>query len=199
LWFNKKRLEKYKKNRLFLFLKKIIDSRRLGMSEYLSKEEIRQWRSSLEKITLEEYALRLGKTINTQKETNDLADIVLNANVAHETMTANMSIKTSLPINDVKITEISSKVASVIAKAEEKKEEILAPINYEFRKALTDREKMVFDYFVKNRGTTVFAKDLAGLLSLPRDYVYKYIKNLRAKLSDDLLVNSDDGGYFLKA
>ena len=31
------------------------------MSEYLSKEEIKQWRSSLEKITLEEFAKRLGK------------------------------------------------------------------------------------------------------------------------------------------
>ena len=28
------------------------------MQEYLTKEEIRQWRSSLEKITLEEYAAR---------------------------------------------------------------------------------------------------------------------------------------------
>ena len=33
------------------------------MSEYLSKEEIKQWRSSLEKITLEEFAARLGKKI----------------------------------------------------------------------------------------------------------------------------------------
>ncbi len=32
------------------------------MSEYLSKEEIKQWRSSLEKITLEEFAAR--KKIN---------------------------------------------------------------------------------------------------------------------------------------
>ena len=29
------------------------------MSQYLSKEEIKQWRSSLEKITLEEYAKKL--------------------------------------------------------------------------------------------------------------------------------------------
>ncbi|DAB03755.1 TPA: hypothetical protein CPT84_01780, partial [Candidatus Gastranaerophilales bacterium HUM_12] len=33
------------------------------MSEYLSKEEIKQWRSSLEKITLEEFAARLGKKV----------------------------------------------------------------------------------------------------------------------------------------
>ena len=49
----------------------------IGMSEFLSKEEIKQWRSSLEKITLEEYAARLGKKIAEDKHTNDLADIVL--------------------------------------------------------------------------------------------------------------------------
>ena len=38
------------------------------MAEYLSKEEIRQWRSSLEKITLEEFALRLGKKIKEEKK-----------------------------------------------------------------------------------------------------------------------------------
>ena len=47
------------------------------MSEYLTKEEIKQWRSSLEKITLEEFAARLGKQIEEAKHTNDLVDIVL--------------------------------------------------------------------------------------------------------------------------
>src|SRR5574344_531442 len=47
------------------------------MTEYLSKEEIKKWRSSLEKITLEEYAARLGKVIEEEKQTNDLIDIVL--------------------------------------------------------------------------------------------------------------------------
>lgn len=47
------------------------------MSEYLSKEEIKQWRSSLEKITLEEFAARLGKKIEESKPSHDLADIVL--------------------------------------------------------------------------------------------------------------------------
>ena len=37
------------------------------MPEYLSKEEIRKWRSSLERITLEEYAARLGKVIEEEK------------------------------------------------------------------------------------------------------------------------------------
>ena len=41
------------------------------MAEYLSKEEIKQWRSSLEKITLEEYAARLGKVVADARPTND--------------------------------------------------------------------------------------------------------------------------------
>ena len=57
------------------------------MAEYLSKEEIKQWRSSLEKITLEEFAARLGKKIEQKKETNDLVDMVLHGKpvVSNET------------------------------------------------------------------------------------------------------------------
>ena len=40
------------------------------MPEYLSKEEVKQWRRSLEKITLEEYAARLGKLIEEDKLKN---------------------------------------------------------------------------------------------------------------------------------
>ena len=47
------------------------------MPNYLTKEEIRQWRSSLEKITLEEFAARLGKVIEETKSTNDVVDIVM--------------------------------------------------------------------------------------------------------------------------
>ena len=47
------------------------------MPNYLTKEEIRQWRSSLEKITLEEFAARLGKTVEESKPTNDVVDIVM--------------------------------------------------------------------------------------------------------------------------
>ncbi len=39
------------------------------MPNYLTKEEIRQWRSSLEKITLEEFAARLGKEVEESKPT----------------------------------------------------------------------------------------------------------------------------------
>ena len=47
------------------------------MSEYLSKEEIRKWRSSLERITLEEYAARLGKIIQEEKHDESLVDNVM--------------------------------------------------------------------------------------------------------------------------
>ena len=47
------------------------------MSEYLSKEEIRAWRSSLERITLEEYAARLGKVIQEEKHDDSLVDSVM--------------------------------------------------------------------------------------------------------------------------
>ena len=47
------------------------------MSQYLSKEEIKQWRSSLEKITLEEYAKKLGKVLEEDKQTSDIIDIVM--------------------------------------------------------------------------------------------------------------------------
>ena len=69
---------------------------------------------------------------------------------------------------------------------------------YSFKKALTAREQLVFDHFLSNRNTIVYAKDLAKILELPRDYVYKYIKNLRSKLNEDVLQNADNGGYLLK-
>ena len=53
-----------------------------------------------------------------------------------------------------------------------------------------------YDY-VPTANTTVYAKDLAVLLDLPRDYIYKYIKNLRAKIEGDKLKNADRGGFIL--
>ena len=52
-------------------------------------------------------------------------------------------------------------------------------------------------YFVEKRGEIVYAKDLAELLDLKRDYIYKYIKNLRAKMSTDIIANADNGGFKL--
>ncbi|MBQ8886925.1 MAG: hypothetical protein IJY61_04405 [Candidatus Gastranaerophilales bacterium] len=192
------------------------------MSEYLSKEEIRKWRSSLERITLEEYAARLGKVIQEEKHDESLVD-----NVMFRTLTSmstekytpktekiqTLAIKSfskekeiqekkeSKPV--VKKQETAKKAPVVEKKAEVKKVKEVETakeeaVEYSFKKALTTREQLVFDHFLSNRNTIVYAKDLAKILELPRDYVYKYIKNLRSKLNEDVLQNADNGGYLLK-
>lgn len=201
------------------------------MSEYLSKEEVKQWRSSLEKITLEEYAARLGKVIEEEKHTNDLIDIVLKgqpvvskivdinqtrgeriSSIAQRSFDREKEISQSpFSISSVdKKPQAAPKKAEKAEKAEKtivKADKIEAPkaeklslreeVKLVFNKALTDREQLVFDYFANNKNQIVYAKDLAKLLDLPRDYVYKYIKNLRSKIDGDKLQNSDNGGYIL--
>ena len=203
------------------------------MSEYLSKEEIKQWRSSLEKITLEEYAARLGKKIEEAKPTNDLIDIVLkgkpvvsNENEWKQTHAERLSAiaersydlerdiapspfsihkfhEDETPVKPAKTkTEKKSAAKKASAKTTKKSEtaksqSLRDEVRIVFKKALTDREQKVFDYFAENRGKIVYAKDLAALLELPRDYVYKYIKNLRAKIDGENLQNADKGGFIL--
>ena len=218
------------------------------MAEYLSKEEIKQWRSSLEKITLEEFAARLGKKIEQKKETNDLVDIVLHGKpvVSNEaewnTTTERLStianrayekekelyvspfsvkkLQTDKKEETKSIKKESKKVQEKVEfapkKAETKKsQKVVEKVKKEivnevktgdvvrdevrvvFKKALTVREQRVFDYFASHRNEIVYAKDLADLLELPRDYVYKYIKNLRAKIDGEALQNADKGGFIL--
>ena len=204
------------------------------MSEYLSKEEIKQWRSSLEKITLEEFAARLGKKIEEAKPTNDLIDIVLKGKpvvssepewkqnhaerisaIAERAYEREREIApTPFAIHKVHEEETPVKPEKTVKpKAEKKttatkktvKQEVETPkaqtlrdeVRVVFKKALTDREQRVFDYFVQNKGKIVYAKDLATLLELPRDYVYKYIKNLRAKIDGENLKNAEAGGFLL--
>ena len=194
------------------------------MSEYLTKEEIKQWRSSLEKITLEEFAARLGKQIEEAKHPNDLVDIVLKGKPYTSSSTEMSSSMRSEKINTIAEKAVEKErqiVSSSTPKAQPKAVEVKAqkevkevkkqqPIIKEtapaslkeevqivFKKALTDREQLVFDYFLKNKNQIVYAKDLANLLSLPRDYVYKYIKNLRAKIDGENLKNAEAGGFLL--
>ena len=218
------------------------------MSEYLSKEEIKQWRSSLEKITLEEFAARLGKKVEEKKETNDLIDIVLHGKpvVSEEAEWSSSKVERlsaiadrayekekelyispfsaqNLKIDDQKPEAKTTQPAAVEtpvkkapkAKAAPKKatqtlaaaKEIIEntqtgdtlrdEVRIVFKKALTDREQKVFDYFAAHKNKIVYAKDLATLLDLPRDYVYKYIKNLRAKIDGEALKNADKGGFVL--
>lgn len=189
------------------------------MPEYLSKEEIRKWRSSLERITLEEYAARLGKVIQSEKHDDSLVDSVmlrsLNSmsadkytpkaekiqSLAIKSFSKEKEITEKKEAKPVVKKETTKKVAEPTAKKTQTKinkstEE--ENINFSFKKALTQREQLVFNHFLENKNTIVYAKDLAKILDLPRDYVYKYIKNLRSKLSEDVLQNADNGGYLLK-
>ncbi len=197
------------------------------MSEYLSKEEIKQWRSSLEKITLEEFAARLGKKIEESKPSHDLADIVLKGqpvvsdsdshlqvraeklnSIAERAMNREREISTTpfsikniektleeTPVETTKKT--SAKKAKETKKQEVEKADIRTEVNVVFKKALTEREQRVFNYFFENKNKIVYAKDLATLLDLPKDYVYKYIKNIRAKLEGGELQNAEQGGFLL--
>ena len=190
------------------------------MSEYLSKEEIKQWRSSLEKITLEEYAARLGKKLEESKPTNDIVDIVLKGKPVISDVDDWNSSKTerlstiadrayerereiapspflAIKPEPVKKQEPPKKASVAKAKKVEQPKDIREEVRIVFKKALTDREQKVFDYFAENTNKIVYAKDLAQLLELPRDYVYKYIKNLRAKIDGDNLKNADKGGFIL--
>ena len=213
------------------------------MSKYLTKEEIRQWRSSLEKITLEEFAARLGKSVEESKPTNDLVDIVMSKGTSSNTNKSvsdgfsaiaerafkrerqishtpfSISKKDLVVNNNEAVVEKKSAKKESLTKKENvienklskvlknKKEESLldnveslsanSEIDIVLKKSLTDREQLVFEYFLNNVGKTVFAKDLAELLDLPRDYVYKYIKNLRAKIEGDRLKNVPSGGFIL--
>lgn len=193
------------------------------MSEYLSKEEIRKWRSSLERITLEEYAARLGKVIQEEKHDDSLVDSVMFRSLssmstekyapktekiqtfAIKSFNKEKEIQEKKEIKPIeKKQEVSKKVVPVETKKKETPKTVeVKPVqdeanSFSFKKALTAREQLVFDHFLLNRNTIVYAKDLAKILELPRDYVYKYIKNLRSKLNEDILQNADNGGYLLK-
>lgn len=198
------------------------------MSEYLSKEEIRKWRSSLERITLEEYAARLGKIIQSEKHDDSLVDNVmmrtLNSMSVEDYVPATEKIQSIAIKSFQKEKEITEKkqVKPVVKKEEPVKKQTIKEksvdakikeqpkvlpetkvgsddnLEISFKKSLTTREQLVFEHFLANKNTIVYAKDLATILELPRDYVYKYIKNLRSKLNEDILKNADNGGYMLQ-
>ena len=220
------------------------------MPDYLTKEEIRQWRSSLERITLEEYAKRLGKVIAEEKETNDMVDMVYK----HSSEVRYVSSEDAIPAQnsfkaeristlaqqsferekelsakkdlrelakaaraakketikpDVKEIKKQEAVLKEVKKEIKLKKEAKAPkqeapasvreeVQITFKKNLTPREQAVFEHFLNNKNSIVYAKELAQVLDLPRDYVYKYIKNLRAKMNENAIQNADNGGFILE-
>ncbi|MBQ8847675.1 MAG: helix-turn-helix domain-containing protein [Candidatus Gastranaerophilales bacterium] len=161
------------------------------MSQYLSKEEIKQWRSSLEKITLEEYARKLGKILEEDKQTSDIIDIVMQNEKRLYTSRENSSAKQTV----LKVAKKSQDVQNNILKTMQEGTLAYVKSKITCKKPLTQREDAVLAHFVENKGKIVFAKDLAAILDLPTDYVYKYIKNLRTKISEDILHNATKGGY----
>jgi len=167
------------------------------MLQYLTKEEVRQWRSSIEKITLEEFARRLGKEIEENKVTHDIIDMIVNNEAVSST---DDLMKTKSEVKP-KVETKSEPKAEV--KPEEKveapaiKQTSTVELTISFSKSLTEREQRVFEYLSDNKGKSVKAQDLASVLDIPRDYIYKYIRNLRKKMAEDLLINSEEGGFIL--
>ncbi len=213
------------------------------MPDYLTKEEMRQWRSSLERITLEDFAKRLGKVINDEKETNDMVDMVYkhssevrfvsneevsapkyNSNLKAERISAlaqqsferEKELSTKRDLRELKKTEQPKKEIEksitkkeIVKPAQKEVQQESKPVKKEpvslreevqitFKKNLTPREQAVFEHFLNNKNQIVYAKELATVLELPRDYVYKYIKNLRAKMNENFLQNADNGGFVLE-
>lgn len=166
------------------------------MTKVLTKEDIVNWRRSTERITLEDYAKRLDKVVSAEKETNDLHDIL--SKKVEEVEEIEVKVK------EVKIKEIKAEAAKVEEKVEAteiKEVEITQKpdieITISFNEKLNKREELVFNYFFQNKKRKVFANEIAKILNLPNDYVYKYIRNLRKKIAGNLLVNAENGGYIL--
>ncbi len=165
------------------------------MSQYLSKEEIKQWRSSLEKITLEEYAKKLGKTLEENKHTSDIIDIVMQQNEKRlYTSSVKEQPKQKIAITAKNALDLGESILSL------QKKDLLSEVKSKItcKKPLTQREDLVLEHFAKHQGQIVYARDLASILNLPCDYVYKYIKNLRTKINQDILENAAKGGYVFK-
>ncbi len=160
-----------------------------SMSQYLTKEEIKQWRSSLEKITLEEYAKRLGKVLEEDKKTSDIIDMVM------QNEKRLYSSRESSPDRIFDIAKKAQKIQDNILASNTNEKINAIKSKLTCLKPLTQRENLVLDYFIKNKGEVVYARDLAVILDLPCDYVYKYIKNLRTKISQNILINASKGGY----
>ena len=97
----------------------------------------------------------------------------------------------------VKKTVAKAKAVEAKASSKQSNSTVESDIQISFKKNLTPREQAVFEHFLNNKNQIVYAKELAQVLELPRDYVYKYIKNLRAKMNENALQNADNGGFVL--
>lgn len=245
------------------------------MSEYLTKEEIKQWRSSLEKITLEEFARRLGKEVEGAKKTHDIVDMYVNqepisttfmpeiikkpetkrvsrlvdevtksddevikrsslqkepqrsvssdkkekeSRGEHKIVEEKPIVEKEMPVSQESAESATVSIIETVdtppqpkkeekpAKTEEPKvvakktqnENALVYKDFSLAKKLTEREILVLDSLIESAGASVKAQELAEKLDIPRDYIYKYIKNLRKKLQNASIINSEEGGFIIE-
>ena len=112
--------------------------------------------------------------------------------------------KTSKPKNEPKdVPEMENKQEikkekPAKATAQKSKEAELTYKEFVLLKKLTDREILVLDSLIDSNGQSVKAQELAEKLDIPRDYIYKYIKNLRKKLQNATIGNSEEGGFVIE-
>jgi hypothetical protein len=137
-------------------------------------------------ISLEKAERDLRKTLNKNKQAEKAA--IAKAKELKEVKKAEVKpVMKSKPEPKVQVKQV--KPAVVAQETED--------IQITFKKNLTPREQAVFEHFLNNKNSIVYAKELAQVLDLPRDYVYKYIKNLRAKMNENAIQNADNGGFVL--
>ena len=118
------------------------------MSQYLTKEEIKQWRSSLEKITLEEYARRLGKVLEEEKQTSDIIDIVMQNEKRLFTSRENLTPQKQI----LKVASKAQKLQDEIMNKSQ--DSVLGSVKSKItcKKPLTAREEAVLEHFAQNKG-----------------------------------------------
>ena len=140
---------------------------------------------------MEEYAKKLGKVLEENKQTSDIIDIVMQ----NEKRLYTSKEKTSAQKQILKVAAKAQKVQDKIINNTQENSLKNIKSKLTCKKPLTAREEAVLAHFAQNKGEIVYAKDLAAILNLPTDYVYKYIKNLRTKIAQDVLQNATKGGY----
>ena len=156
------------------------------MSEYLTKEEIRQWRSSLERITLEEYAARLGKKLEEEKETEDIGDIVMKHGSSDDFMSSYNPpvLEKIITIGSKAFSKerelSSSKKNSAVAKSNVNK-----PVN---KKEKTAKVKVKADSSsdIDNLNITYKKEDKTLLMEITEEIDHHFAENIRREADNEI-------------
>lgn len=62
-------------------------------------------------------------------------------------------------------------------------------------KDLSDRENKLLNLFNNKIGQVIKANEIANELCVPKDYIYKYIRNIRKKIGKNTIINAVTGGF----